>query len=164
MVCVMRRKRDAGSRRRTALAAVCARSPSLLERLAVPSLVTMEDAQKMRVVRLPGFLSEREQQQLHDLAVVVRQSEGHHHGLAEGNWRTTFLNQALVQQLPELWALMRAAMGDADARYWEILDEERRKMLSLRSAEYHVVLPTGGLPTPSSALGERTRFAEFPST
>lgn len=119
--------------------------PGLLERLAAPRLVSEVDAQQTQVVRLPGFLNVAEQQELHKAAARVHAEAGAHFGLAEGNWRTTFFNQRLPALLPDLWERLVLAMRRADAEHWQVLDEQR-EMLSLRSAEYHVILPTGGLP------------------
>lgn len=136
-------------------AAVAATSPvqsisdrSLLERLREPRLVSFDVAQRTPVVRLAGFLSRPEQQHIHALAAEVRAEAGAWEGLATGNWRTTFLNQRLVQDLPALWARMLDAMRAADADHFGVLEETTPHNLHLRSAEYHEVLPTGALPTP----------------
>jgi len=120
----------------------------LLERLAEPHLVPFAEAQRSPVVRLPGFLSEREHEQLHALAAAVRADAGAWEGLATGAWKTTFLNQHLPLVLPALWARMLAAIRAADAEHFGVLDEPTRHALNLRSAEYHDILPTGALARP----------------
>ena len=121
---------------------------NMWDRLSSPDLVPWEDAQRTPAVRLPNFLSEYEQEQLHELAIATRETGGAHHGLAKGNWRTTFINQRLPEHLPDLWSRIMAAWRQADAEHFGILEEEGRECLHLRSAEYHVVLPTGNLAQP----------------
>jgi len=121
---------------------------TLFERLSTPNLVPEVWAQRTPVVRLPGFLNEEDMQSIHELAFAVRAEQGKWHGLATGNWQTTFVNQRLPQLLPELWARMVGAMREADAAHFGVLDEHARHALNLRSAEYHEVLPSGGLPIP----------------
>ena len=128
---------------------------SLFERLNWPRLKAPEAAQLTPVVRLPGFLSEDDMEQIHALASAVRASSGDDclstatkgAQLAEGAWQTIFLNKRLPQLLPALWSRTLQAMSNADAEHFHVLDTARRT-LNLRSAEYHEIAPTGSLPHP----------------
>jgi len=128
---------------------------SLFERLNWPRLTAPEAAQLTPVVRLPGFLSEDDMEQIHALASAVRASSGDDclstatkgAQLAEGAWQTIFLNKRLPQLLPALWSRTLQAMSNADAEHFHVLDTARRT-LNLRSAEYHEIAPTGSLPHP----------------
>ena len=72
----------------------------------------------MPVVRLPGFLCEAEQQELHALAEYTRATAPEVWAtdalglVEEEEWRTTFLNQRLPDLLPQLWERVLGAIGD----------------------------------------------------
>lgn len=141
--------------RLAALAYPTIQTRTMFERLNEPRLLRDVEAQKLPVVRLPGFLSEHEQQQLHALADAVRASDSHSLSdstkgamLGEGAWGTTFINQRLPECLPDLWERAVHAMKWADAQHFHFLDAEARHALNLRSAEYHEIITTGSLPHP----------------
>ena len=67
-------------------------------------------------------------------------------GLEPGSWRTVYMNHRLADLVPEVHAKLHSAVREVDARHWQIIDEPNRRSLNLRVAEYHTVLPSGGLP------------------
>ena len=130
---------------------------TLFERLHDPRLVPTSEAQAMPVVRLPGFLCEAEQQELHALAEYTRATAPEVWatdalGLVENEeWRTTFLNQRLPDLLPQLWGRVLSAIREADAAHFGGMLERLPQplhSLNLRSAEYHVIDPGGSLAHP----------------
>ena len=116
----------------------------------VPRLVNIAVAQQSNVVRIPAFLSDDEIQSIHDAADTVGKNVETHdlhrrQGAPEGSWFTVFLNHRLQELLPDIHTRMMDAARAADAGSWQVLDEERFE-LNLRCAEYHSVLPGGGIP------------------
>ena len=73
----------------------------------------------MPVVRLPGFLSEAEQQAVHALAEYTRATAPEVWAtdalglVEEEEWRTTFLNQRLPDLLPQVAAIISIAISIA---------------------------------------------------
>ena len=123
----------------------------LLRRLERPRLVDASVAQHTPVVRLRGWLGEREMSRLHEAARTVRDEVGEvvrANGLKPGSWRTVFMNHRLAHLVPEVHASLHEAAREVDARHWQVIDEpnRNRRSLNLRCAEYHTVLPSGGLP------------------
>ena len=133
---------------------------TLFERLQEPQLVTTSAAQAMPVIRLPGFLSEAEQEELHALARSVREEAPHSASVwatdalelgEHEEWRTTFLNQRLPQRLPQLWGRVLDAARKADSRHFGGMLERLPQplhALNVRSAEYHVITTGGALAYP----------------
>lgn len=132
-----------------ALAGTGYAAPGLLERVHRPRLVDASDAQLTPVVRLRGLVGDREISRLHEAAAAVRAEVGdvvRANGLEPGSWRTVYMNHRLADLVPEVHAKLHSAVREVDARHWQIIDEPNRRSLNLRVAEYHTVLPSGGLP------------------
>ena len=130
---------------------------TLFERLHEPRLVPISTAQAMPVVRLPGFLSEVDQEALHALARLVREDRPEVWAtdalglVEEEEWRTTFLNQHLPERMPQLWGRVLGAIREADSAHFGGLLERLPQplhALNVRSAEYHVIDPGGSLAHP----------------
>jgi len=129
-------------------------SATLSDRIFEPRLPNPSDAQRTRVVAIPGFASDEVIDQIHEAAATVRDAAGdglkkevaRSNGLASDSWRTVFFNHRLGELLPELRSDLIAAARAADAEQegWGVL--EGRRDLSIRCAEYHTVATSGGLP------------------
>lgn len=117
---------------------------------AVPRLVSIPDAQRSDVVRVPQFLSDAEIASLHSTAEAVAEDVETHdlhrrQGAPERTWFTIFINHKLKELLPALHARMLQAAKTADDENWHVLDDDRYE-LNIRCAEYHRVMPGGGIP------------------
>jgi len=120
--------------------------------LSAPRLVSDAAAQQSSVVRRESFLNPLEIQQIHEAAAIVAKAHGEE-DLAKrqtcppGGWKTVFLNHRLDIMLPELTSRLWDAVKTVDQQAdWGLLNDESRHRISFRVAEYHTVLPKGGLP------------------
>lgn len=129
--------------------------PTLSDRIFEPRLPDVKIAQKSGVVRVPGFASEEEIAAVHAAAAEVRASAGQvarsnslTGNAAPGSWTTVYLNAKLAELLPDFRKRLIAAVREADAEHWGVLDAMQLAddELSMRCAEYHTVHLSGGLP------------------
>ena len=125
-------------------------SPARSRLFEPPRLEPLDIAQRSSVVRVPNFLSADDISQLHAAAGQVESDKGRHdlqqrQGAPAGSWHTVFVNDRLVDLLPDLHSRMFAAARQADADNWQLLDPARHE-LSFRVCEYHTVTQSGGIP------------------
>lgn len=124
------------------------RAVGLRDRLCSPRLPAVSDAQRTAVVRVPGFLSDSEIENIHCAAAALREERGEasrSNGLDAATWKTVYFNHLLAERLPWLRSRLHATAREVDSQQrWGVLDG--RRQLSFRCAEYHQVLPAGGLP------------------
>ena len=151
--------------------------PAVPEQCGGAGLPEPLDAQRMQLVRLPGFLSGEEIELVLQTASGIQRDgagsvrlqsspaslagpdlEGDDEGYEtnRGEWSTTYLSTELMFQdrLPELHAKVVGAAIATDREHWGICTAaleaaaDKSSELTTRVIELHTVGPTGGLPAP----------------
>ena len=105
------------------------RAVGLRDRLCSPRLPAVSDAQRTAVVRVPGFLSDSEIENIHCAAAALREERGEasrSNGLGAATWKTVYFNHLLAERLPWLRSRLHATAREVDSQQrWGVLDGQR---------------------------------------
>jgi hypothetical protein len=124
-----------------------ARNPREVEECKRLGLMTPVDAQKTKVVRIKGFLSEEEVeivkgevaaiQGMHLAGIIERDDKEQLQMI--GVWRSTYLhtNGVFREQLPSFYEKCRQAMFLIDKSNWNVLGAVPSERLNFRTVECH---------------------------
>lgn len=118
-------------------------------------MMTPAQAQRTAVVRIPGFLSTRETDELASeldrlrtsgrCGVIERDQDGQI-STTNASWRTTYIHTGgqFSAKLPLLRRRIMAAALSADAEHWHQIDNLGEMSVAVRTAEYHEYFGPGG--------------------